>query len=255
MQVHLNSIQIVPKTAQGIGYAQREGGLSHTPYQLETEFFNCIERGDVALLKDKMQEYFQNGFVIGRLSDNDLRQMQYWAVSGITLAVRAAMRGGLDELYAYNLSDRYIQQMDALQSAEQIVSFLTQKAVELTELVAKVHGRLEYSPHVRRCMGYIERHLHEKLTVAVLAKNGGISADYLSAIFKKETGESLSAYILSRKLREAQLLLENGCSCEQAAYTLGFCSESYFIACFKKAFGTTPRSFAAAHSQTARKRK
>lgn len=245
MQVNLQSIQIVPKTAQGIGFAQREGELSHTPYQLEIEFYSCIERGEVALLEDKMQQYFQNGFVIGRLSDNDLRQMQYWAVSGITLAVRAAIRGGLDELYAYNLSDRYIQQMDVLQSAEQIVSLLTQKAVELTALVAKARGRLQYSPHVRHCIAYIERHLHEKLTVAVLAERDGITADYLSAIFKKETGEPLGAYILSRKLREAQRLLENGCSCEQVAYTLSFCSESYFIACFKKAFGTTPRAYAA----------
>lgn len=251
MQVNLQSIQIVPKAAQGIGYAQREGELSHTPYQVESEFYSCIERGEVALLEEKMQQYFQNGFVIGRLSDNGLRQMQYWAVSSITLAVRAAMRGGLDELYAYNLSDRYIQQIDVLQSPEQIVSLLTQKAVELTELVAKARGRLTYSPHVRRCIGYIEQHLHEKLTVAELAKNDAITPDYLSAIFKKETGELLSAYILSRKLREAQLLLENGYSCEQTAYTLSFCSESYFIACFKKAFGTTPRSYAAVYSRPA----
>lgn len=249
MQVNLQNIQIVPKTAKSIGYAQREGGLSHTPYQVESEFYSCIERGEVTLLESKMQEYFQNGFVIGRLSDNSLRQMQYWAVSSVTLAVRAAMRGGLDELYAYNLSDSYIQQIDVLQTPEQIVSFLTEKAVELTALVAKVHGRLAYSPHVRRCIAYIEQHLHEKLTVTALAEHAHITSDYLSAIFKKETGASLSAYILSRKLREAQLLLENGYSCEQTAYTLSFCSESYFIACFKKAFGITPRAYAAAHAK------
>ncbi len=245
MRVNLQSIQIVPKTPRGAVFEQREGEVCHTPYQLETEFYSCVERGEVTLLEDKMQQYFQNGFVIGRLSDNDLRQMQYWAVSSITLAVRAAIRGGLDELYAYNLSDRYIQSVDTLQNTAQIAEFLTQKAVELTALVAKVHGRLRYSPHVRRCIAYIERHLHEKLTVAALAEVDGITADYLSAIFKRETGESLSGYILSRKLREAQLLLENGCSCEQTAYTLSFCSESYFIACFKKAFGMTPRAYAA----------
>lgn len=249
MQVNLQNIQIVPKTAKSIGYAQREGGLSHTPYQVESEFYSCIARGEVTLLESKMQEYFQNGFVIGRLSDNSLRQMQYWAVSSVTLAVRAAIRGGLDELYAYNLSDSYIQQIDVLQTPEQIVSFLTEKAVELTALVAKVHGRLAYSPHVRRCIAYIEQHLHEKLTVTALAKHADITSDYLSAIFKKETGKSLSTYILSRKLREAQLLLENGYSCEQTAYTLSFCSESYFIACFKKAYGLTPRAYAAAHAQ------
>lgn len=245
MQSNLKGIQIIPKAEKSAIFAQREGGIVHTPYQLESEFYNCIKLGDVSLLESKMEQYFQNGFVIGYLSDNPLRQMQYWAVSSITLAVRAAIQGGLDEIYAYNLSDFYIRRIDALQTPEQIVSLLTEKAVELTEMVQKVRGRLRYSPHVRRCITYIERHLHEKLTVAALAEDMGITADYLSAIFKKETGEPLSRYILSRKLREAQMLLENGYSCEQAAYTLSFCSESYFIACFKKEFSVTPRAYAA----------
>lgn len=251
MQADLHSIQIIPKAKRNAVFEQRESGLVHTPYQMETEFYNCIRAGDVQLLETKMEQYFQNGFVIGYLSDNPLRQMQYWAVSSITLAARAAIQGGLDELYAYNLSDRYIQAIDTLQSPEQIVSLLTQKAVELTALVGKMRGRLHYSPHVRHCITHVEKHLHEKLTVAALAEEVGISADYLSALFKKETGKALSHYILSRKLEEAKFLLENGCSCEQAAYTLSFCSESYFIACFKKKFGVTPRTYAASFLRSA----
>lgn len=250
MPADLNGIQIIPKAKRSAVFDQREGGLVHTPYQTESEFFNCIRLGDVQLLETKIEQYFQNGIVIGYLSDNPLRQMQYWAVSSITLAARAAIQGGLDEIYAYNLSDRYIQTIDALQSPEQIVSLLTQKAVELTAMVGKARGRLQYSPHVRHCITYIEKHLHEKLSVGSLAKESGISADYLSAVFKKETGEALSRYILSRKLQEAKLLLENGWSCEQTAYTLSFCTESYFIACFKKKFGITPRAYAANFSHS-----
>lgn len=245
MQTDLNSIQILPKSERGEVFDQREGGLAHTSYQAETEFYTCIRLGDVQLLETKMEQHFQNGFVIGRLSENPLRQMQYWAVSSITLAVRAAIQGGLDEIYAYNLSDLYIRRIDTMQNPMQIVALLCEKARELTELVAKVRGRLRYSPHVRRTVSYIEEHLHEKLRVADLAKNAGISADYLSAVFKRETGEALGRYILLRKLEEAKRLLENGCTSEQIAYTLAFCSESYFIACFKRTFGMTPRTFAA----------
>ncbi len=252
MQADLHSIQIIPKAKRNAVFDQRESGLTHTPYQTETEFYNCIRLGDVHLLETKIEQYFQNGIVIGYLSDNPLRQMQYWAVSSITLAVRAAIQGGLDEIYAYNLSDQYIQTIDTLQSPEQIVSLLTQKAVELTALVGKARGRLQYSPHVRHCITYVEKHLHEKLTVRALAEASGVSADYLSAVFKKETGQALSRYVLSRKLQEAKLLLENGLSCEQAAYTLSFCSESYFIACFKREFSVTPRTYAANFSRSAK---
>lgn len=243
MRSGLQNIQVVPKSPNDPAFEQREGGISHTPYQLETAFYDCIRQGDVQLLDSKMAQYFQDGIVIGRLSENPLRQMQYWAVSCVTLAIRAAMAGGLEEITAYNLSDRYIQVIDSLHTAEQILDFLMAKATELTALVHRVHGRLEYSPHVRKCMAYIEKHLHEKLNVLQLAQVCGVSADYLSAIFKKETGQPLRTYIVSRKLAESKTLLENGHACGWVAYTLSFCSESYFIACFKKAYGVTPRAY------------
>lgn len=125
------------------------------------------------------------------------------------------------------------------------MEFLTEKAVELTLLVSQAHKRLRYSPHVRHSIDYIERHLYEKISVPAVAESCALSPDYLSAVFKKETGQTLSRYVLSQKLREARRLLENGLSSSNVAYILSFCSESYFIACFKKAYGITPRVFAA----------
>lgn len=245
MQADVKQIQIAPTSKYDAAFAQRESGIAHTPYQAETAFYDCIRQGDAHLLDEKMQQYFQNGVVVGKLSDDELRQMQYWGVSSVTLAVRAAIQGGLDEMTAYNLSDRYIQSIDKMQSPDEILAFLIEKAEELTARVSDVRGRLRYSPYVRRCMACVERRLHEKITVAFLANEIGITADYLSAVFKKETGETLSHYILNRKLEEAKRLLENGCDTNFIAYTLSFCSESYFIACFKRAFGVTPRSYAA----------
>lgn len=247
MKPDLQKIQIVPQEKTGPIFAQRESGVRHTPYQAETAFYNCIKAGDCALLERKMEEYFQSGFVVGRLSGDPLRQMQYWAVSSVTLATRAALEGGLDELHAYNFSDRCIQTVDTLQSPEQIVEYLTQQAYALTELVARTHGRLHYSPHVRKCVTHIDRCLHENLRVTDLADICGVSADYLSAIFKKEVGVPLRRYILQEKLKEACRMLENGCSCSRAAYILSFCSESYFIACFKRAYGVTPHVWASEH--------
>lgn len=254
MQVDMKQIQIAPTSEYDAAFAQRESGIAHTPYQSETAFYDCIRQGDAHLLDEKMQQYFQNGVVVGKLSEDALRQMQYWGVSSVTLAVRAAIQGGLPEMTAYNLSDRYIQSIDKMQSPDEILSYLIEKAGELTALVSGVRGRLRYSPYVRRCMACIERHLHEKITVSFLANEIGITADYLSAVFKKETGEPLSRYILNRKMEEAKRLLENGCDSDFVAYTLSFCSESYFIACFKRAFGVTPRGYVSEKATSERKK-
>lgn len=68
MKPDLQKIQIVPQEKTGPIFAQRESGVRHTPYQAETAFYNCIKAGDCALLERKMEEYFQSGFVVGRLS-------------------------------------------------------------------------------------------------------------------------------------------------------------------------------------------
>lgn len=245
MKPDLNRIQIAPGVGKRAAFEQRESGILHTPLQAETAFYDCIRQGDVQRLQEKMEQYLNSGFVIGRLSNDSLRQMQYWAVSSITLAARAAMAGGLEEISAYNLSDHYIQCVDNLKSGGEILEFLTEKAVELTLLVSQAHKRLRYSPHVRHSIDYIERHLYEKISVPAVAESCSLSPDYLSAVFKKETGQTLSRYVLLQKLREARRLLENGLSSSNVAYILSFCSESYFIACFKKAYGITPRVFAA----------
>ena len=245
MKPDMNRIQIAPGSGKQAAFIQRESGILHTPLQAETAFYDCIRQGDTQRLQEKMEQYLKSGFVIGKLSNDSLRQMQYWAVSCITLATRAAMAGGLEEISAYNLSDHYIQCVDNFKTGDEILEFLTQKAVELTTLVNQAHKRLRYSPHVRHSINYIERHLYEKISVPQVAESCSLSPDYLSAVFKKETGKTLSRYILSEKLREAGRLLENGLSCSNVAYLLSFCSESYFIACFKKAYGVTPRVFSA----------
>ena len=141
------------------------------------------------------------------------------------------------------MRDRESQRIVKRETGGEVRAWDIEKAGELTALVSGVHGQLRYSPYVRRCMACVERRLHEKITIAGLAQEIGITADYLSAVFKKETGEPLSRYILRRKLEEAKRLLENGCDSDFVAYTLSFCSESYFIACFKRAFGVTPRAY------------
>ena len=51
----------------------------------------------------------------------------------------------------------------------------------------------------------------------------------------------LNAYIRTRRLSAARSLLRTDKSLSEIAYDLGFCSESYFIRCYKAQFGVTPR--------------
>mgnify|MGYP000184672563 FL=1 len=104
----LEKIEILPEKNANPIYNELES-KAHTAYEAEKLFYTCIEQGDTERLSYTMDEFFSNGLVIGKLSENNLRQMQYWAVSCITLAIRYAIEGGLCESEAYEMSDKMIR--------------------------------------------------------------------------------------------------------------------------------------------------
>mgnify|MGYP001060333109 FL=1 len=110
-------------------------------------------------------------------------------------------------------------------------------------MVAESRENSVYSQPIRKCLHYIHTHLHERLDVATLSKECGLSEDYLSYLFKKNIGINLSKYIKAQKLQASKEMLKENYSVSDIAYYLGFCSESYFISCFKKEFGKTPKQF------------
>ncbi len=244
MQTDPFHIEVLPKSVHPAS-EQRETGVTHTSYQEESAFYALIERGDTQRLAQTLEQYFSTAVIVGHLSDNPTRQMQYWAVCCITLGIRAAIRGGLEEMAAFNLSDQYIMQVDQLHSSGEIMRYLGKIVMELTELVRKKAHR-DCPASVRKCLHYIDAHLHETVRLAELAALTGLSAAYLSKLFHQYVGKTIGAYIMEQKLEAAQKLLEEGRGQKEIAYMLGFCSQTYFITRFKEAYGITPHRYAAA---------
>ena len=139
--------------------------MAHTSYREETAFYSAIQQGDVERVKQLLGQYIKSGIVVGRLSTNSIRQMQYWAVCCVTLGTRYAIQGGLNEMQAFNLSDRYIMQIDQFTSGEEIISFLNQIVLEITGLVHE-NARGNCPAAIRKCLDYIDRNLHESIASA-----------------------------------------------------------------------------------------
>ena len=234
------NIKIVSVDPADPYYADVDSDRKHTPYETEVIFYGCIERGDVEGTKKMMSELWNQSIVVGRMSHNDLRQIQYFAVCCITLGIRSAIKGGVSEIMAYSLSDEYIQKVDSMKTATQVMEFLSEKAVELASLVAKSTRKRIAHPVVKKAVHYIEENLYQKITTTQVADFCSVSKDHLSLLFKQNTGETIAKYILREKLCESRRLINRGLSNSQIAYQLGFCSESHFIAKYKECYGNTP---------------
>ena len=88
---------------------------------------------------------------------------------------------------------------------------------------------------------YIQEHLSDNIRKEDLAELMHLNEDYLTRIFKKETGMSIKAYIIQQKMNAARELLQTtSLSVSSVAIQLGYTNFSHFSASYKKEFGITP---------------
>ncbi len=214
----------------------------HTPYSAEIRLFSCVQQGDIDSLMMQIKN-LDSLIVMGKMSDDELMQHKYMAVSAITLATRYAIQGGINENKAYEFSDKVIKKIDSLNDKNEILMCLGIEIIKLTQDVKKNKKQPEFSPHIRNCIKYINENLSQKISVSSVADYCGISADYLSQIFKKEMDENLSTYILRQKLEKAKILLLKGVNVKEICLELGFSSQAYFITVFKRFYKMTPSEY------------
>lgn len=95
-----------------------------------------------------------------------------------------------------------------------------------------------------RLMSYIDTHLYSIKNLEELSSVTGYSYGYLSAIFKKTTGNTLASYYQARRLDAARLLLiENRLSVSEISDLFGYASVYAFSKAFKKHLGLSPKAF------------
>lgn len=94
---------------------------------------------------------------------------------------------------------------------------------------------------------HVEAHLRDpRLSPAQVASALHVSPRYLRMLFQ-DCGESLSAFILRRRLEECARLFANplwyGQAVADVAFTMGFNSAAHFARSFRLRFGTTPTGY------------
>lgn len=82
------------------------------------------------------------------------------------------------------------------------------------------------------------------LSVQRLADQAACSADHLSHVWRRHTGEGLTACITRLRMQRATgLLRETSLSVKEVAWACGFAAPSYFIRVFRQAHGLTPQAW------------
>ena len=100
-----------------------------------------------------------------------------------------------------------------------------------------------FRKEVAQVKNYIYHNYDQNLSVEMLAERVYLSAGYLSAVFKEETGMNLNRFIREVRMNKAKELLETtNMKISQIAKEVGFTNTSYFCRSFREFFGSTPES-------------
>lgn len=214
----------------------------HDTMAFEETMLSYIQNGE----PDRLKELFAHTSAgqAGKMASTYLRQLKDMFIVTVTLASRAAIRGGLPPEEALSLSDRCILHCEKFESPEQIMNLQYHMILDYATLVSELSRAGRSSKFMRTAAAYIREHLSDGITVEQMARDLYMSRSHLSARFKKENGASISAYIRQQKIKKAQEYLKNTdrTLLEISTY-LGFSSQGYFQNVFKKATGMTPTEY------------
>lgn len=224
-----------------VSYRRENTWLHHEP-MLEKALFHHIKNGNKSELLRVQATFSEDNY--GVLSKKShLRNKKNLAISCITLATRAAIDGGLYWEISYTLSDFHIQHIEELKDIPAVDHAILNALCDFADHV-KESRMAKLSRTVALCQNYIFNHLYEELSLDKLAEVAGLNRSYLSLLFKKETGFTISDFIQFERIVEAKRLIElPGISLSDIATRLHFNDQSYFTKVFKKYTGTTPKQF------------
>lgn len=227
-------------------FENREQVRAHHRYSQELGFLRYIKEGNVDAVCRKVEAY--KASIFGIMSKDPTRQQLYIFIASVTLVTRFAVEGGMIEEDAYHLSDTYIQKADACSTAEEIQALYIKMHIDFASRVRSSKVDTPFSYEINLTIEYIFSHLHYDITLNELAEHVGFYPTYLSYLFKKETGITITSFIHKRRIEEAESLLRySEYTLAEISQYLGFCSQSHFSAVFRKYTDMTPLQYRKNH--------
>ena len=233
-------------------FLQHELLEPHRAIEHEFTFYDAIAAGNLDYVKENCQN---NTFTapdgMGKLSENKLQNIRYHFVVTTAMIARYCVHNGMEQEKAYGLSDFYILKMDKCNSIPEISELHDTMCIDYCTQMQIIMKSQIISKPIVLCLDYIYSHTHYRITLKELAGYLNLSESYLSKLFQKEMGISISNYILNLKIDKAKNLLQySEYSILDISNYLAFSSQSHFIQVFQKKTGLTPHKYRTHHFRT-----
>jgi YesN/AraC family two-component response regulator len=215
--------------------------MTEIRYSFENELIQAITMGQLhkenLLLSSINEDMFEK-----RISD-PIRNAKNYCIIMNTLSRKATEQGGVHPFYIDRVSSKFATKIEQITSLKEVTVLMREMFCSYCQLV-RTYMTQKYLPVVQKTMLLIDSDLSAELSLHSLAAHQGISDGYLSTVFKKETGKTVSEYIREKRIKHAMHLLDTThLQIQTIALHCGIMDMQYFSKIFKKHVGKTPKEY------------
>ena len=230
-------------------FRQKMDNFKRSEHSVKPVEFTSICNGDKDAVKLQLSEGELALIADDRLmSINKLKNAVYHFVLCASAIASTCMDMGMGQTEAYTLSDLYVLKADTCRTIDGVCRLYEDMCLDFTERMQEIRKEAVISLHIRKCINYIYENLGADLSVKALAKAAELNPAYLSRLFRQETGIPLKRFVKEARVDTAQNLLRySNLSYLVISTSLGFSTQSVFIAVFKEITGMTPKVYREKH--------
>lgn len=210
-------------------------------YTAEKNFMNAISEGKTEEALKAFQRFRR--FDLGERFNANIRSIKNSLIISNTLFRKAIEKAGVHPYYIDVISAKYSYKIEAITDEKESVLLTNDMIKEYCAYVQR-YALKKYSPIIQKVTNYISFNINKELTLKLLANLCFITPNYLSNLFTKETGSTLTEYInIQRVNRAAYELLNTDKTISEISAEVGILDVNYFTKIFKKHMGCTPTNY------------
>ena len=217
-------------------------------YEMELELRALVAQGkrrEAGILLESRDHtrYFRHGVL------NSLMRLMSYNI----IYKQALFQAGLPPAFIEHIYASYIRDIASnMTELEEKETMYSARMLDDYCSLARDYAARDVSRQVRKIMNYILLNYSKKITVNSIAEYLQLTPNYISALFKKEQGITLSTYVNQVRINSSLTLLANtNLPVSEIAEKVGIGDYNYFSRIFKKIMGTTPASYRKNYRQLA----
>lgn len=210
-------------------------------YDSENKLMAAVSKGKLHLVTAAASTVFNNG--TSQRTTDSLRDRKNYMIILKTLLRKAAEYGGVHPMHLHRLSSHYADLIENTRTIKQSFSLQEDMIRDFCKLV-KRHSLSKYSYYVGQTITMVQYDLSADLKLKTIAEKLNVNSSYLSTLFHKEVGCTLTDYINKQRIeRSIHLLQLTAKPVQEISSECGFQDVNYFIKLFKKQTGFTPNRY------------